>query len=102
MPHSLEDRPLLNQFYRLMLHFFFIQLTVRGDGTALRVLFMRSPVLLLVPGGEEDRAQGLDEDGPEGRKQDDGEDGHGEDLFAPGDDLGCEASAPGAGQEYGT
>ena len=44
----------------------------------------------------------LDENGAERREQDDREDGHGEDLFAPGDDLGGRARLPRPRQEHRT
>jgi hypothetical protein len=75
----------------LMLRFF---LSRQFVAVVMRSSALSVPAALGVPGGKQHRSQGLNENGAERREQDDREDGHGEDLFAPGDDLGGRARLP--------
>jgi hypothetical protein len=96
MWYRLRAPPPFGPLFLLMLHFFLSRQLV--------AVVMRSSALgvpaLSVPGGQQHRSQGLDENGAERREQDDREDRHGEDLFAPGDDLGGRARLPRPRQEH--
>ncbi len=71
-----------------MLYFF---LSRKFVAVVMRSSALSVPDALGVPGGQKHRSQGLDENGAERGEEDDREDGHGEDLFAPGQHLGGRA-----------
>ncbi len=79
-----------------MLHFFlsrqFVAVVMRSSALGVPALG--------VPGGQKHRSQGLNENGAERGEQDDREDRHGEDLFAPGQHLGGRARLPRPRQEH--
>jgi hypothetical protein len=94
---SFESSSTLQTTFMLMLRFF---LSRKFVAVIMRSPALSVPAALGVPGGQQDRSQGLNENGAERREQDDREDCHGEDLFAPGQHLGGRARLTRPRQEH--